>query len=73
MSFNGDADVHVPLTGPEIIARIARAGGGAGSGFDADTIRGRALPTDVFRFDLAPQFLSPPMYLETVTLALFGA
>jgi hypothetical protein len=60
-----------PLTGPGILARLAPVDG-TGSGLDADTVRGRAPLTDVFRFDVAPAFIPPPLYAETQGVYLFG-
>lgn len=59
------------LSPAALLARIRRVDG-TGSDLDADLVRGRALPTDVFRFDIAPQFTPAPLYAETQSLALFG-
>jgi hypothetical protein len=64
--------IPAPLPGIGILQRLAPVDG-VGSGLDADLVRGRALPTDVFRFDLTPQFQSPPMWGDaTVAQYLFG-
>lgn len=66
-----DTDTNRPLNGAQILARLAPVDG-AGSGLDADLVRGRALPTDLFRFDLAPAFTPPPFGNESVAQSLFG-
>lgn len=65
------SDFYAPVSPGEALAKIKRVDG-VGSGLDADTVRGRAGPTDVFRFDVAPAFTPPPLYAETQTLSLFG-
>ncbi len=59
-----------PLTRAQIMAMILSADG-AGSGLDADTVRGREPHNDA-RFLFAPPFTAPPTYGDTLAQYLFG-
>lgn len=59
------------LPGAAILARLAPVDG-VGSGLDADLVRGRALPSGLFRFDFAPAFTPPPGFGEVMAQSLFG-
>ncbi len=69
--MSADTDTYRPLSGPQILARVA-ASDGVGSGLDADLVRGRAHPTDAFRFDFNPAFASPFMGAEIPAAFIFG-
>lgn len=70
MSTQGP-DAIVPLSPTEIRDRLNRFAGVDG-GINADVVRGRALPSEFFRWDLAPVFVPPPGFGEVVAQALFG-
>ncbi len=72
MSTFSDAAV-APLNGPQILARLAPVDG-IDSGLDADLVRGRAMPTSLFRLDLYPALTPPPLYGDATPAAyIFGA
>lgn len=66
-----DDDTFRPLTGRQILARIGPLDG-TGSGLDADTVRGRAVVADPFRFDISPNFVGPFFGAEIPAAYVFG-
>lgn len=65
------SDFYGPVSPGEILAKIKQVDG-AGSGLDADTVRGRQIPSGLYRMDFAPMFVPFPSYAEVAFTALLG-
>ncbi len=62
-----------PLLPAQILARLLTVDG-VDSGLDADLVRGRAMPTSLFRLDLYPALTPPPLYGDATPASyIFGA
>jgi hypothetical protein len=64
-------DFIQPVSPGEVLAKLKTVDG-TGSGLDADTVRGRQIPSGLYRYDFQPMFTPPPPYSDVALATLFG-